>query len=362
MKLHPVRLVRSLVLVLAAVAATAAAAQQAPRTLRLGIGLAPESPQGKAVVDFAGRIERYTQGSLQIELQASGKAGNDITMVKALQEGTLEMTAPDSSTLATLEKSFSAINYPFTFLSEAEADAILDGAWGQRLLERLPQHGLIGLSYWENGFRQMTNSRKPLSTATDFEGVRMRTMQNPMLVDSFNRLGFAAVPMPFTQVYEALKTQAVDGQENPLPTILTSRFYEVQKYLTLSRHVYSAHVLLISQKVWTTLTPAQQEALQKAAVESRAFERRLSREGSEQALADLKAKGMLVTTIPRADAERIRNRLRQVFDKYNADIGAATMVELYVELGRMRTAQAAAAASAPPPSPAPAAKTAVARK
>jgi len=314
MSLLSTRLVRTLVVLLAAATATAVSAQQTPRTLRLGIGLTPESPQGKAVIDFAGRVERYTQGALQIELQASGKAGNDITMVKALQDGTLEMTAPDSSTLATLEKSFSAINYPFTFISEAEADAILDGAWGQRLLDRLPQHGLIGLSYWENGFRQMTNSRKPLSTAGDFEGVRMRTMQNPMLVDSFNRLGFAAVPMPFTQVYDALKTQAVDGQENPLPTILTSRFYEVQKYLTLSRHVYSAHVLLVSQKVWNTLAPAQQEALKKAAVESRAFERRLSRDGAEQALADLKAKGMVVTSIPRVDAERIRNRLRQVFD------------------------------------------------
>src|SRR3954470_21901942 len=136
MKLFSTYVSRALVLMLA-VASAAAAAQQAPRVLHLGIGLAPESPQGQAVVDFAARIERYTQGTLKVELQASGKAGNDLTMVKSLQEGALEMTAPDSSTLATLEKSFSAINYPFTFLSEAEADTILDGEWGQRLLDRL---------------------------------------------------------------------------------------------------------------------------------------------------------------------------------------------------------------------------------
>jgi TRAP-type transport system periplasmic protein len=344
-----------------ACAGASAFGQAVPRTLHLGIGLSPESPQGKAVADFGARLERHTQGALRVELHASGSAGNDITMVKALQAGTREMTAPDSSTLASLEKSFSAINYPFTFLSELEADTVLDGAWGRRLLDKLPEHGLIGLAFWENGFRQMTNSRKPLSTATDFEGVRMRTMQNPMLVDSFNRLGFAAVPMPFTQVYDALKTQAVDGQENPLPTILTSRFYEVQKYLTLSRHVYSAHVLLISQKVWATLTPQQQDALRLAAVESRAFERRVSREGSDAALSELKARGMVVSSIPRADAERIRNRLRDVFDKHNADIGTATMLDLYVELGRMRTAQASAApvaAAAPASTPA----KAVARK
>ncbi len=196
-----------------------------PQTLRVGIGLAAESVQGRAVQDFASRVDKYTQGALRIELHAGGKLGNDLTMVKALQEGTQEMTAPDSSTLSSLEKSYSAINYPFTFLSEKEADTILDGPWGTRLLDRLPTHGLIGLAYWENGFRQMTNSKKALSSAADFEGVRMRTMQNPMLVDSFKRLGFEAVPMPFPQVYEALKTQAVDGQENPLPTILSSRFY-----------------------------------------------------------------------------------------------------------------------------------------
>jgi TRAP-type transport system periplasmic protein len=309
-----------------------------PQTLRVGIGLSAESVQGRAVQDFAARVEKYTQGGLRIELHAGGKLGNDLTMVKALQEGTQEMTAPDSSTLSSLEKSYSAINYPFTFLSEKEADTILDGPWGTRLLERLPSHGLIGLAYWENGFRQMTNSKKALSSAADFEGVRMRTMQNPLLVDSFKRLGFDAVPMPFPQVYEALKTQAVDGQENPLPTILSSRFYEVQKYLTLSRHVYSAHVLLVSKKVWDDLSPAHQEALKKAALESRDVERRWSREGSDAALAELKAKGMTVTNIPRADSERIRNRLRDVFDKYNKDIGTGTMLDLYVELGRMRTA------------------------
>jgi TRAP-type transport system periplasmic protein len=320
----------------------AASAADKVQTFRLGIGLPAESVQGRAVQDFAARVNKYTQGALRIELYAGGKLGNDLTMVKALQEGSQEMTAPDSSTLTTLEKSYSAINYPFTFLSEVEADTILDGPWGQKLLDRLPSHGLVGLAYWENGFRQMTNSKKPLSSASDFEGVRMRTMQNPMLVDSFKRLGFDAVPMPFPKVFEALKTQAVDGQENPLPTIVSSKFYEVQKYLTLSRHVYSAHVLLMSKKVWDGLPLAHQEAVQKAALESRDLERRMSREGSDAALAELKARGMTVTSIPRADAERIRNRLRDVFDKYNKDIGYGTMLELYVALGKMRTSDQAA--------------------
>lgn len=310
----------------------------APQTLMLGIGLPDSSVQAHAVRDFAARVEQYSNGLFRIELHAGGKLGNDLTMVKALQDGSLAMTAPDSSTLATLEKGFSAINYPFTFLNEHEADQVLDGEWGGRLLEQLPRHGLVGLAYWENGFRQMTNSRRPLTSTNDFQGLRMRTMQNPMLEESFRRLGFDAVPMPFPQVFDALQSQTVDGQENPLSTIVSSRFYEVQKYLTLSRHVYSAHVLLISRKVWDNMNPATQEAFRRAALEAREVERRMSRAASDAALAELKAKGMQVTSIPQADAERIRHRLRDVLDRYNKDIGLRTMIDLYVQLGQMRTA------------------------
>jgi tripartite ATP-independent transporter DctP family solute receptor len=309
-----------------------------PQTLQLGIGLPADSVQGRAVQDFAERVARYTDGKLRVELHAGGSLGNDLTMLKALRENRLAMTAPDSSTLAPLEKAFSAINYPFTFFNEAEADAVLDGPWGQRLLDRLPQHGLVGLAYWENGFRHLTNQRRAIHSVADFAGLKMRTMQNPMLVDSFARLGFEPVPMPFPQVYEALRSQAVDGQENPLPTILSSRFYEVQKHLTLSRHIYSVHVLLIAKTLWDGFDAPTQTALKKAALESRDVERRLSRAAAEKALAELQAKGMQVTSIPRADAERIRNRLREVFNKHNQDIGSTTVIDLYLELGRLRTA------------------------
>jgi TRAP-type transport system periplasmic protein len=342
---------RALCLLACTASVPVALAQSAqPTVLRMGIGLSADSAKGKAVEEFGRLLSLYSNGALKVELHASGKLGNDVTMTEAAREGKLEMTAPDSSTLASLDKRFSAINYPFTFNNEAEADAILDGPWGQRLLDALPQHGLIGLTYWENGFRNMTNSRRPVSNTSDFEGMRMRVMQNPMLVDSFDKLGFTAVPLPFTKVYDALKTQEVDGQENPLTTILSSRFYEVQKYLTLSRHVYSAHVVLLSAKVWNALPAQHQAAMRRAANEARDYERKLNREGEAEALGALKAKGMVVAAIPRADAERIRNRLRGVFDKYNGEIGTSTMIELYVELGRLRTqaVDAAAAAAATP--------------
>ncbi|MBS0291733.1 MAG: DctP family TRAP transporter solute-binding subunit [Proteobacteria bacterium] len=324
-------------LVLGSAMSCAWAQAGAPRVLRLGIGTAADSTKGRAVQELDRRLSAYTNGSLRVELHADGKLGNDVSMTKAASDGQLEMTAPDSSTLAAMDKRFSAINYPFTFNNNEEVDTILDGPWGQQLLDGLSKHKLVGLAFWENGFRQMTNSRRPMSVLGDFQGVRMRVMQNPMLEDSFAKLGFTAVPLPFTKVYEAMKSHHVDGQENPLGTILSSRFYEVQPYLTLSRHVYSAHVVVVSQQVWQSLSPAHQDALRRATRDARDFGRKANRDSEVDALTALKAKGMTVTSISRADGERIRYRLRDVFDKYNQEIGFATMVDLYVRLGQLRS-------------------------
>jgi tripartite ATP-independent transporter DctP family solute receptor len=316
-------------------AASAPAAAE-PRTLNVGIGLPADSVQARAVRDFAVRVKDYSGGRLVVQLHAGGLLGNDLSMIQALQQGRLSMTVPDSSTLASMEKAFSVINYPFTFLTEAEADTVLDGPWGTRLLQSLPAHGLIGLAFWENGFRHMTNNRRPLQSSADFAGLRMRTMQNPMLVDSFRALGFDAVPMPFTQVFQALRNGVVDGQENPLTTIVSSRFHEVQSHLTLSGHVYSVHVLLLSRDVWDSLGDDDRAAIRRAATETRDLQRRWSRAGSAAALAELKARGMQVSLIPAAEGERIRRRLRDVFERHNRDIGVHTVLELYVALSRMR--------------------------
>jgi TRAP-type C4-dicarboxylate transport system substrate-binding protein len=158
-----------------------------------------------------------------------------------------------------------------------------------------------------------------------------------MLVDAFKAVGFEPVPMAFPKVYGALLAGEIDGQENPLPTILSSHFYNVQKYLTLSRHVYSAFVLLISKKTWDGMTPADQKLVQKAALEARDYQRRLNRQETQKALEALKAAGMKVSSIPRDEMEYTRARLRPVLEKYNDSIGASQVIRLYIELGRLRT-------------------------
>jgi tripartite ATP-independent transporter DctP family solute receptor len=297
------------------------------------------------MVVFAELVEKYYGGRLKVEVQTGGKRGDDVKMIGALQAGTQDITCPDSSTLSTMVKDFSAINYPFTFLNESEADEILDGAWGNALLERLPSQKLVGLAFWENGFRHLTNSKRPITNFRQGQGVKMRVMQNPMLIDSFNAMGFDAVPMPFPKVYPALASKEVDGQENPLPTILSSRFYEVQPYLTLSRHVYSAFVLLISKSTWDSIAPEDQDAMRRAAREARNVERKVNREVAAAALEALKKKGMQVTAIESREAESVRRRLRDVLDKYNREIGEGTVISMYVALSQLRASQSSAKTS-----------------
>lgn len=314
-----------------------------PRTtslqLQAGIGLKADSPQGRGLAYFAELVAARSNGSLRIDVHTGGALGDDLTMIERVRSGAQAITCPDSSTLAAKVPGFSVINYPFTFRNEAEADHVLDGPWGSSFLSRLGEHGLVGLSYWENGFRHLTNNRQAIADMSGIGDLRLRTMQNQMLIDSFAALGFEPVPMPFPQVHAALALGQVHGQENPLPTILSSRFYEVQKHLTLSRHVYSAFVLLIGKPAWESLSPDEQALLRRAAIDARDAQRRWNREVAASALEQLKAKGMQVSVLSLHDAERARRRLRPVLEKYHRQVGLSNVVELYVQLSRLRNAQ-----------------------
>ena len=308
----------------------------AQKVLKVGIGLSDDHPQGVSVKKFAELLSQKSGGKLTAKLFASGSLGNDVTMISALRGGTQEMVVPDSSTLASLVKDFGVLNLPFTINSEQEADALLDGPLGKKLLDQLPEKGLIGLGYWENGFRHVTNSKRPIATAEDFAGLKVRVIQNPLFIETFNTLGANATPMPFTELYTALEQKAVDGQENPTATILASKFYEVQKHLVLSKHIYSAWVLLLSKKTWDGLSADDKKALQEAAREATLFERKTIREFGDKALGELKQKGMQVTELSAADQAKLRTKLQPVVAKFSKDFGEATSKEMFAELEKIR--------------------------
>ena len=308
----------------------------AQKVLKLGIGLPEDHPQGQAAKKFAELVAQKTGGKVTAKVFANGTLGNDVTMISALRGGTQEMVVPDSSTLVGIVKDFGVLNLPLTINTEQEADALLDGPFGQKLLTLLPEKGLVGLGFWENGFRNITNSRRPITKAEDIVGLKLRVIQNPLFIETFATLGANATPMAFTELYSAMDQKAVDGQENPTATILASKFYEVQKHVVTSNHMYSAWVLLISKKAWDGFTADEKKAVQEAARESTLYERKIIREFSANALAELKKQGMQVTELPAAEQARMRAKLAPVIVKYSKDFGEATSKEMFAELERIR--------------------------
>jgi TRAP-type transport system periplasmic protein len=321
--------------ILASLALSSAHAQE-QRLIKVGIGLTADHPQGLAVEFFGKRVAELSAGKMTVKLFAGGTLGNDVTMVSALQGGTQEMTVPDTGTLGAQIKEFGVINLPFTFQSGAEADKVLDGPFGQKLLAALPEKGLIGLGYWENGFRNVSNSRRDIKTAADFEGLKLRVIQNPLYIETFKALGVNATPMPFPEVFTALETKTVDGQENPAATILASKFYEVQKNVVLSKHIYSVWVPLFSKKIWDTYSAAEQGILRKAAIEAQAYERVIIRAYDSKALDDLKARGMTITSLPPAELAKVAEKLKPVVASLAKNISETAAAEMFAELAKAR--------------------------
>jgi TRAP-type transport system periplasmic protein len=320
----------------AALLAALAAPVQAQKVLKVGIGLSEDHPQGVSVKKFAELLAQKSGGKLTAKLFASGSLGNDVTMVSALRGGSQEMVVPDSSTLANIVKDFGVLNLPLTINNEQEADALLDGPFGKKLLDQLPDKGLIGLAFWENGFRHITNSRRPIVKAEDIAGLKLRVIQNPLFIDSFSALGANATPMPFTELYPAMEQKTVDGQENPTATILASKFYEVQKHMVVSRHIYSVWVLLLSKKAWDGFTPEEKKFVTEAAREATLFERKTIREFSATALGELKKQGLQVTELSAAEQAKLSDKLKPVVVKFSQEFGEATAKEMFAELDRIR--------------------------
>jgi tripartite ATP-independent transporter DctP family solute receptor len=331
-------LVKSIVLALAMTGAASAAqaADYKPRIIRFGYGLAEDSNQGRAVKFFADDLAKRTGNKLKARGFGNASLGSDTQMQNALIGGAQEMMVGSTATLVGIVKDFGVYDLPFLFNNEKEADAVLDGPFGQKLAAKLQEKGLVGLVYWENGFRNLTNTKRPVAKMEDMQGIKLRVMQNPVYIDMFNSFGANAVPLPFSELFTALETKTVDGQENPVNTIQSSKFYEVQKYLSITKHVYSPWIVLASKKWWDGLSADEHKAIQEAAVASRDFERKDSREASVKAIDFLKEKGMQVSVVSDAELARMREKAKPAFDKFAAEGGADVIKELQAEIAKVR--------------------------
>ncbi|HKW85150.1 MAG TPA: TRAP transporter substrate-binding protein, partial [Burkholderiaceae bacterium] len=288
---------------------------------KFGYGAAEDHPQGQGARKFAELVKAKTNGRVIVNTFGSGKLGSDPSMQSQVQGGTLEVMTGPTSNLVGLIKEFALFDLPYVVPSYKDADALLDGPVGQQLLAKLETVGLVGLGYCENGFRNMTNSKHPITKLEEFAGLKVRVIQNPVFIETFKTLGANPVPMPFTELYGALESHAVDAQENPYGLIDASKFYEVQKYLSVTGHVYSPFIVIGSKKWFDKLSDADKAAVKQAGVESCKYQRQLQREQAAQLVQSLKAKGMQINDLPPGELERIRAAVKPVATKFAQDIG-----------------------------------------
>ncbi|CAN7618526.1 TRAP transporter substrate-binding protein [Variovorax sp. LjRoot290] len=320
----------------AALAVTGAAAQIKERTLKFAFQNQSGHPQAQGAQKFADLVAEKSGKKITVKLFPGGTLGGDLQTVSALQGGTVEMTVLNAGILAAQVKEFAVLDFPFLFGNTQEADAVTDGPFGRKLLARLDEKGLHGLGYWDLGFRNLTNSKRPIAKAEDIAGLKIRVIQSPIYIDLFSALGANAVPLPFPELYSALDQKAVDGQENPNTTILASKFAEVQKHLTETRHIYNPQALIISKKTWDGLSAEEKKIVADAAVEATAFQRQASRGAADSALQALKQAGMTVTELPAAELAKLREKVKPVIEKQTAAVGEATVKELQSEIAKVR--------------------------
>lgn len=327
---------KTLLALLASALCMAQAAVAQERTIRWGHLQNKDHPVSAGANKFGEIVEKNSGGKLKFREFPSSSLGSESQQQSALQGGTQEMMSASTTTLAGIVKEFGVFDFSFLFANEREADAMLDGPIGKRLLERLPAHGLVGLAYWENGFRNVTNSKRPITKYEDLAGLKIRVMQNPVYLETFKAVDANPVPMAFGELFTALETKTVDAQENPYSIILGNKFNEVQKYLTITRHTYNAFIVLMSKKFWDSLSPADKKIVQDAAIEARTYERQVARAAANKDLEALKAKGMQVNELSPTELGRMRALLKPVSDKFAASYDQAFMRDFNAEMDRIR--------------------------
>lgn len=213
---------------------------------------------------------------------------------------------------------------------------MLDGDFGDMMNEKLEAAGLVNLAYWENGFRNLSNSVRPVTKWEDFEGMKVRVMQNNIFLDTFQNLGANATPMAFGEVFSALETKAIDAQENPYVTIDTSKFFEVQKYVTETNHAYTPFLFLFSKPIFDSYTPEEQAALRECAVVGRDEERKVIQDLNKKSLEKIKEAGLEVNTLSAEEQARIREKSMVVYEKHKAEIGADVVDAILAKLEEIR--------------------------
>lgn len=305
------------------------------RTIKLGHLNNADHPTSLGARKFAELVAAKSGGKIKVTEYPGSQLGNELQQQAAMQGGVQEMFVASTTSLAGVVKEFGVFDFPFLFSNANQADAMVDGPLGKLLGGRLAEKGIVILAFFDLGARNVTNSKRPITKLEDLEGLKLRVIPNPVFLETFKTFKANPVPMAFAELYGALESKAVDGQENPYSVILSNKFFEVNKFVSATNHVIAMNPVQISKRFWDRLSPAEQKLIQEAAIEAQNYQRGVSREAASKALGELKAKGMNFNEIAPAEVARMRAAVKPVHDKFAASYDPAVMTLFRSELERV---------------------------
>jgi tripartite ATP-independent transporter DctP family solute receptor len=317
-------------------AGPASAADIKERNIKFPTVNSADHPQTLGAQKMADVIAEKSGGKIKVKVFPNGTLGGEQQVAAAMQGGTVEISMMSPAQLVGTVKEFVVLDFPFSFKNEAQADAVLDGPFGKRLMDYMPAKGWVGLGFMEQGFRSISNSRRAINKMEDIKGLKLRTILNPLYVEMLNILGANAVPMPFPELYSALETKTVDGQENPETSVDANKFYEVQKYFSGTRHIYNPQMVLASKKFWDTLSADEKKIFEDAFLEARDLQRKAARAMTGKSRKVMTDNGMELNEIDPAELARMSAAVKPVTDKYAAQLDPDLVKAFYAELEKVK--------------------------
>lgn len=296
------------------------AAAGAQTILKIGYATAPSSHYGVGSTVFCDEIEKGTQGRYKCQQFPSSALGGEREMIEAVQLGTLDIVNTSTGPVGNFVPEVKIVDIPFLFRDYDHARKVMDGPIGQDILTKFPSKGLVALVWTENGFRHMTNSKRAIVKPADAAGLKMRTMENKVHMEGYRTFGILPTPMAFPEVFGALQQGTVDGQENPIPVILSSKFSQVQKHLSLTGHVYSPALIITSPRLMNKLTDADKKVFYEAAKKAAVAQRKKVNDDEANGIAQLEKEGMSV--VVKVDGQAFRDALKPAYANYAKEFGA----------------------------------------
>ena len=296
------------------------AAAGAQTVMKISYSTSLTSHYGVGSTAFCDEIEKGTQGRYKCQQFPNAALGGEREMIEAVQLGTQDLANVSTGALGNFVPEVKIVDIPFLFRDYAHARKVMDGDFGQDLLKKITAKGIVGLAWTENGFRHMTNSKRAINQASDASGLKMRTMENKVHMEGYKTFGILPTPMAWPEVFTALQQGTVDGQENPIPVILSAKLSQVQKHLSLTNHVYSPAVLIVAPNIWNKLNDADKKVFSEAAKKGAAAQRKKVNDDEANGIAELKKDGMQV--VEQVNGESFRKAVAPAYAQYAKEFGA----------------------------------------